>query len=95
MPVNFDTEPPSPMRQKYDWDTIVSDLKANPGKWGVVEAFRDVAGTDEAAQGAARALRVGKVGGGREGDFETTTRGATIYARYIGPVDDDDSGRRQ
>lgn len=84
MPVNFDTDPPLPRRQKYDWDAIVSDLKAHPGQWGLVEPFVQVAGTEGAAQGAAKALRMGGMGGGKAGEFETTTRGSTIYARYIG-----------
>ena len=68
---------------KYDWDSITAELKQQPGEWAIVEG-KGVAGTKGAAGVAARSLRRGEVAGAKPGEFESTVRGTTIYARYVG-----------
>jgi hypothetical protein len=78
---------PADGRNKYDWPVIFEELRQNPGVWGVVTGTNVIENPD-AAQAAARNIRRGNVGGAILGEFEATTRGNTVYARYVGvPVD--------
>jgi hypothetical protein len=74
---------PTDGRNKYDWPAIFAELRANPGVWGVVTG-ENVTENPAAAQAAARNIRRGNVGDARRGEFEATTRGTTVYARYNG-----------
>jgi len=84
MPVTFNDDDPFKPRYKYDWDNITGELKQNPGRWGVVEAVVPVAETPGAAQATAKKFRTGVIAGVEAGEYEVTTRGSTIYARYVG-----------
>ena len=71
-----------PFYRKYNWAEITQTLREHPGQWA--EVGGDVDKTDSSAQQAAQSLARGSVKGTNKGDFETTTRGSKMYARYIG-----------
>ena len=79
-----DALPPSGRESKYDWPTIAAELKANKDQWGLVEGNERVVGTPEAAQGVSRFIRNGEHALMPKGQFESTTRGNRVYARYVG-----------
>ena len=81
--LRFVDDPPMPVRGKYDWKMITTELKANPTQWGVITGD-GTKGTVQAAQAAARNIRNGAVAGIKVGDFEATSRGTVVYARYVG-----------
>lgn len=66
------TEPPAPSRTgragKYDWDSIVEELKAEPGTWLCID--------DEATRGLASAIRRKKMAALQDPNwvFSVTTR---------------------
>lgn len=74
---------PTDGRNKYDWPVIFAELRANPGVWGIVTGT-NVTENTSAAQAVARNIRRGNAGDARRGEFDATTRGTTIYARYLG-----------
>lgn len=82
--MEFSENIPADGRNKYDWPTILAELRANPGMWGVITGQK-VLENRSAAQATARALRRGMVADAHKDIFEATTRGTTVYARYMGP----------
>lgn len=81
--VKFVDSVPRNNRRKYDWNDISESLRANPGKWGIVEA-EGVVTTATAAQATSRNIRNGRIKGLEKGQFDAMTRGSTVYARYVG-----------
>lgn len=81
--VKFVEDVPRDNQRKYDWTAITAALRANPGKWAIIEAD-GVKGTNTAAQATSRNIRNGRIKGLAKGEFDAMTRGNTVYARYVG-----------
>jgi len=79
----IDGVPGSTRSIKYDWATILRDFRENPGTWAVVGG-ENTANNPGAAQAVARNMRLGRVSDIKPGEFEATTRGTVVYARYVG-----------
>lgn len=83
MSIEFVDEPPRHASYKYNWNEIIADLKGNPGRWAVITG-NNVKGTVSSANGTRHHINAGHVPGMPRGEFEATTRGNVIYARYVG-----------
>lgn len=81
--MEFVDDLPRNNKYKYDWPTITKELRENPGKWAVIDG-EGVRGNPASAQAVGRMIRKGGLSGIQEGEFDATTRGAVLYARYIG-----------
>lgn len=82
--VTFVDDIPRDSHRRYDWNTITAELRANPGKWGIVEPVEGTKSTTSSAQATSRNIRNGRIKGLSKGEFDAVTRGATVYARYVG-----------
>jgi hypothetical protein len=77
-------QPPSENYRKYNWDDIISKLKDNPGKWGVVEPEKPISPAPHAVLSTALRIKKGRISGMEPGEYDATVRKNQLYARYIG-----------
>lgn len=70
-------------KQKYDWATKASELRSQPGVWGVVVKSGE-APNARAAQSVTRYIRKGKSPHMPSGEFDAVTRGDEVFAIYVG-----------
>lgn len=83
--VHFAPLPPDgrARRKGNKWVEIADQLRARPGEWAIVDTF----GNRNAASPTSRRIRLGLLSAFRPaGEWESTTRGADVYARYVGPA---------
>lgn len=71
------------------WLEEAAELRANPGRWGVLEHPRGPWPSAQVAYNASQSVKLGKYGAFRpEGSFESTTRQVDgcprLYARFVG-----------
>lgn len=88
-PVTFVPKLPRPNVRSYDWVGIQEALRANPEQWALIEGH-NIKGTNASAQATTRNINWGRIAGMAKGEFEATTRGTKVYARYVGKNPSDD-----
>ncbi len=74
-----------PGNANFDWAEIAQELRENPGSWAVLDAENRKKNKD-ASHEIARRIRMGTIMSmkARRNEFEAVTRGAELYARYVG-----------
>lgn len=68
-------------RVKYDWDRILGELRANPGRWALV--------AEDAPVSMSTNIKKGTYANSVRGEFEAVVRESNnfrgkVYARYVG-----------
>lgn len=83
--MEFVDQPPHPERiQRYEWPEIVSELRANPGKWARLETKNGLPVGKGTATSVANQIRHGKNSHTPLGEFEAVSRSTDVYMRYVG-----------
>jgi len=87
VPAKVEWRDPAPSRRGFGgatgvWEGRLAPLVTNPGRWAVVYTAED--GKVSKASGMAASLR-GEKTKKPAGKWEFTSRGAEVFAKYIGP----------
>lgn len=77
-------DPPAPQRNRVDWRGVARELLSRPGQWALVHHSP----SEPTARSHASALRRGRFAAMTPvGQYEITSRGPDVYARFIGGGD--------